>query len=125
MNKYDAYLVCNDHIGEVKDFLTRFFKEKKDEQSGENSVTLVPPDGDFTINLIRDHKQPITQNVTFETRFKSSDALERFAKENNVEVEIFLVTEAGQSAVYNYVEIVGPHNICKVKVFCRGDRRVS
>ncbi len=125
MNKYDAYLVCNDHMGEVKHFLARFFTEKKDEHSSDSSVTFVPPDGDFQINLIRDHKQPITQNVTFETRFKSSGVLERFAKENNTEVEIFLVTEAGQSAVYNYVEIVGPHNICKVKVFCRGDRRVS
>ena len=124
MKKYDAYLVCNDHISEVKDFLARFFKEKKDEHSSDDSVIFVTPDGNFHINLIRNYKQSLTQHVTFETSFTSNDTFERFAKENNSEIDFFLVTEAGQSYVYNYVEVLGPYNICSVKVFYRASGKI-
>ncbi|MFH1473240.1 MAG: hypothetical protein ABIF06_02430 [bacterium] len=121
MSKYDAYLVCNEHISEVKDFLARFFKEKKDEYNHDGSVTFVVPESNFQINLMKGHSQPLTQNVTFEMGSESRDMLERFAKKNNTEIKIFVVSETEQPYVYNYVEVPGPYNICIIKAFyCEG-----
>jgi len=117
MSKYDAYLVCNDHISEVKGFLAKFFKEKKDEYNHDDSVTFVVPESNFQINLMKGHSQPLTQNVTFEIGFESMDALEWFAKKNNTEIKIFLVSEAKHPYVYNYVEVPGPYDICIIKAF--------
>ncbi|MHB0978266.1 MAG: hypothetical protein ACYC1K_02590 [Minisyncoccota bacterium] len=120
MSKYDAYLVCNEHLSEVKDFLTQFFKEKTGEHNEDESVTLFAPEGNFQINLMKSQSQPLTQNVTFELGSESEYALESFAKKNNTEIKTFLVSEAQKLRAYNYVEVPGPYNICKIKVFYRG-----
>jgi hypothetical protein len=125
MSKYDAYLICNDHISEVKNFLINFFEEKKDEDNHDGSVTLIVPESTFKINLMKGHNQPLTQNVTFETNLESKDALEWFAKKNNTEIKMFLISGAEQPCVYNYVEIPGPYNICKIKVFYYDGMRMS
>lgn len=125
MSKHDAYLICNDHISEVKDFLSGFFKEKKDEDSHDNSVTFVAPESNFEINLMEGHNQPLTQNVTFEMGSESRGVLEEFAKKNNTEIKTFMTKEDGQSYMYNYVEVPGPYGICKIKIFYHGDRLVS
>ncbi len=115
MSKYDAYLVCNEHISEVKDFLARFFKEKKDEHNPDGSVTLIVPESNFQINLMKGHNQPLTQNVTFEIIFESIKGLEWFAKKNNTEIKRFLIAKAETPHVYNCVEVSGPYDICKIK----------
>jgi len=125
MSKYDAYLICNDHISEVKDFLANFFKEKKDEHNSDGSVTFVVPESNFLINLMVGHNQPLTQNVTFEMGSNSRSMLERFAKKNNTEIKTFMVAEAEQLYMYNYVEVPGPYDICKIKIFYREGEYVS
>lgn len=63
---YGSYLVCNDHIEEVKGFLAQFFEERLDEYSFEGWVTFVVPGTRFKINLMKDDKLPTTKNMTFE-----------------------------------------------------------
>ena len=119
MSKYDAYLICNDHISEVKDFLAKFFEEKKDEHNSDNSVTFAVPESNFRINLMVGHNQPLTQNVTFEMGTNSLDWLEKFAEKNNTEIKIFMVAGSQQPQMYKYVEVSGPYDICKIKIFYR------
>lgn len=122
MSKYDASLICNDHISEVKDFLAKFFKEEKDEHNADNSVTFVVPESNFRISLMVDHNQPLTKNVTFEMGSNSRSMLETFAQKNNTEIKTFMTKEDGQSYMYNFVEVPGPYDICKIKILYRGNK---
>lgn len=119
MNKYSSYLVCGEHINEVKDFLRDFFKEEKGKYNFENWVTFKTPDTDFVISLMGDADEPLTQNMTFEITPNSFKELEEFAKKYNKEIQSFVATSAPQKYRYHYLEIQGPRNICKMEInFC-------
>ena len=116
MIKYGSYLICKEHVREVKDFLGEFFEEKKDKYNHENWVTFVVPNTDFKINLMKGSDQSITQNMTFEIYCESKEGLEKYAKKHNLEIESFVATETSQPYTYYYIEILGPYNICKIEV---------
>ena len=120
MSKHNAYLVCGEHISEVKDFLIRFFRWKEDEYDPDGSVTIVVPESNFLINLMKGHNQPLTQNITFEMGVESMEMLEKFAKENNTETKILMVSNVEHPYLHYYVEVLGPYNICKIKAFYNG-----
>jgi len=116
MTKYGSYLVCKEHVQEVKDFLSQFFEERKDQYSHDNWVTFLITDTNFQINLMKGSDQPITQNVTFEIYCESMDKLKEFAARYHCKVESFVATETAQPYTYYYIEVNGPYGICKIEV---------
>lgn len=116
MVKHGSYLVCKEYLKEVKEFLLQFFKEELGQYSHENWVTLIVPDTNFKVNLMKGNDQPITQNMTFEIYCESFEELKFYSHKFNKPIEKFLVTEVVPNYFYNYIEIPGPYNICKVEV---------
>jgi len=113
--KFGCYLVCKEHINEVEKFLKQFFKEEKDNYQSGQWVTFQPKNSDFKINLMKGEDQELTQNMTFEIYFNSIDELRNFAKKHKCKIESFKVTNTKQKYIYNYIEILGPNNICKIE----------
>tara|TARA_Y100000310_G_scaffold344741_1_gene459183 strand:- start:78 stop:347 length:270 start_codon:yes stop_codon:yes gene_type:complete len=71
---------------------------------------------DFTINLMKGDKQELTKNITFEINCKSLEELEEYAKKHNKEVQNFLATAVTPPYRFYFIEIPGPHGICKVDI---------
>ena len=113
--KFDCYLVCKEHINDVRKFLSKFFEEIKGEYSSSNWISFKIPHSDFIINLMVGEDQELTQNMTFEIYFSSKKELEKFAKKHKCKIKIFKVTNTSQKYKYNYVEIFGPKEICKIE----------
>lgn len=116
MKEYGLYLVCKDHINEVKDFLGKFFPEEKGKYSHETWVTFKPEGTDFQINLMEGKELPLTQNVFLEVYCDSLEQLNEIAKEHQCEVQNFLATAAEQRYRYHFIEIAGPKTICYIEV---------
>jgi len=116
MTHHDIYLICGEHLEEIKIFLSKFFEEKKDEYIHPNEITFLTPDGYFLINLIEGANQPLTQNVTLEILYKSMEELKKFAKNNKLKVKKILVTGTERPYTCHHVEILSPQNICKIAV---------
>jgi len=114
-NKSGCYLVCKEHINEIKEFLSQFFDEVKGEYNFSGWITFKTPNSDFIINLMKGKNQELTQNMTFEIYFWTKKELEKFAKEHNCRIKSFEATGSSQRYRYNYVEILGPKNICKIE----------
>jgi len=110
-----SYLVCKNHITEVKDFLSKFFKERKGKYNHAGWITF-GFNPRFTISLMKGKDQPMTQNMTFEISCKSLKELEKFAQKFNCKIDSFIATETIHKYRYNYIEIFGPANICKVEI---------
>lgn len=119
MTKYGLYLVCREHIGDVKAFLSNFFEERKGKYNHESWVTFTIPGTAFVVNLMRGEDQSMTQSMTFEIYCDSLKQLEEFAEKYKSKIESFVATKAAQQYRYHYIEIPGPHDICKIEVsFC-------
>ena len=122
MENVSAYLVCKEHIDDVKKFLRNFFVEKIGVSGDPERVTFKLLDTDSTINLIVGHNLPMTQNITFEIKCKYKEELEEYAKKHNKKVEDILVashflgTSIGRPNRFYYIKIPGPHNICKIDI---------
>ena len=110
-----SYLVCKNNISEVKEFLSKFFKERKGKYNHAGWITF-EFNPEFTISLMKGKDQPMTQNMTFEISCKSLKELEKFAKEFNCKIDSFVATETAHNYRYHYIEILGPANICKVEI---------
>ena len=65
---------------------------------------------------MRGKGQRITQNMTFEISCKSLKELEKFAKKFKCKINSFVTTETAYKYRYNYIEIFGPANICKIEI---------
>lgn len=115
MTRYGSYLVCNEHIEEVKEFLAQFFEEKPDEYSFAGWVTFVVPGTDFKINLMKDSELALTKNMTFELYCDSLAELESIAAKHGKKIESFLSTESPQQYRYHYIDF-SCLNICTVEV---------
>ena len=117
MAKYNSsYLVCHEHVDEVKKFLSKFFKESKGRYNHKNWITFKLPKTDFTINLMKGCDQPLTQHMVFEILCNSMEELKTFAKKNNCKIDSFTATETGKPYRYHYIQIPGPKNICKIEI---------
>ncbi len=116
MIKYGSYLVCKEHVQEVRDFLCDFFEEKIDKYNHDNWVTFLILDTNFQVNLMKGNDQPMTQNMTFEIYCDSKEELEKYAEKYKCEIESFVATETSQPYTYYYIEILGPYNICKIEI---------
>lgn len=110
-----SYLVCKNHINEVKDFLSKFFKERKGKYNHSGWITF-EFNPKFKISLMKGKDQPMTQNMTFEISCKSLKELEKFAERFNCKINSFVATETDYKYRYYYIELFGPANICKVEV---------
>ncbi len=115
MKRYGCYLVCKEHIKSVRKFLNKFFVETKGDYNSPNWITFEIPNSNFIINLMFGKEQEITQNMTFEIYFNSKNELQKFAKKHRHKIKRFRVTNTNQKYIYNYVEILGPRNICKIE----------
>lgn len=116
MSKFRSYLVCKDHLEEVRDFLKDFFFEDNGRYNHSGWVTLLVPETSFQVNLMRGHKQPLTQNMTFEIYLDSLENLQRYADKHGCQIESFFATETAQHYRYYYIEIQGPASICKMEI---------
>lgn len=115
--KYNSsYLVCRDHVMEVKDFLSQFFPEEKDKYSHDGWITFKFPETGYQANLMKGAGQDITQNMTFEIACDSLEELEKVAEKYNTKVDSFLATETANPYRYYYIEVPGPANICKIEI---------
>jgi len=115
--KYNSsYLVCKEHIQEVKNFLLQFFQEEKGRFSHEDWITFIVPDTDFKVSLMKGNDQDLTQNMTFEITCESLEQLEEIANRHDTKISSFVATETGVPYRYNYTEISGPNNICKIEI---------
>lgn len=115
--KYNSsYLVCREHINEVKDFLDQFYEEEKGKHNHDGWITFIVSGTDFMINLMKGVDQEMTQNMTFEITCDSLEQLEEFAKKFNTKIKSFVATEIKENYKYHYIEILGPQNICKIEM---------
>lgn len=116
MTKTGLYLVCKEHLQETKVFLSQFFNESINEYNHSKWVTFKTPEK-FLINLMEGAGQQMSQNVTFEIYCKSLEEFREYAKKYNVtEIKSFVTTQAQNKYKYNYIEILGPQNICKFEI---------
>ena len=119
MGIYGSYLVCHDHISEIKNFLKQFFNENKGRYNHEGWVTFFIPETEFKVNLMKGNDQELTQNMTFEIDAGSMDNLKKYAEKYKCKIDSFTATETGKNYKYHYIEIISPKNICKVEIsFC-------
>ena len=119
MIPFSSYLVCREHVQEVRKFLNPFLKEKTSKYTHEKWITFQIPNSEFTVNLMKGADQPRTRNFTFEIGCSSMKELEGYAKKFNCKIENFRVTETTPNYTYHYIEIYGPEDICKVEIsFC-------
>jgi hypothetical protein len=116
MNKYSSYLVCKEHLKDVKKFLNQFFEELKGKYNYEGWVTFKIPETGFIVNLMNGCEQKLTQNMTFEISVSSIWELKKYAKRYDCKIDSFLCTETKQKYNYHYIEILGPEEICKVEI---------
>jgi len=111
-----SYLVCKEHIQEVKKFLSQFFQEEKTPFSYESWITFTVPDTNFRVNLMEGNDQDVTQNMTFEITCNTLEQLKELSKKYNTKIEDFIATETENPYRYYYIEIPGPKNICKIEI---------
>ena len=116
MKKYGSYMVCNEYIKEVRHFLKLFFEELSDEYTSEDWKTFLMPGSKLKVNLMVDKEQSITQNMTFEIYCESLEELKSLAEKHNLKIDSFLSTRSSQNYKYHFIEIFGPHNICKIEI---------
>jgi hypothetical protein len=114
--KYSSYLVCNEHIDAVAEFLKQFFEEEVDGHTWSSWRTFKVGDTGFTVNLMVDNELSLTQYMTFEIYCKSLEELNELAEKYNARVQSLLATSAPQHYNYHYAEVLGPANICKVEM---------
>jgi predicted 3-demethylubiquinone-9 3-methyltransferase (glyoxalase superfamily) len=117
MVKYDAYLVCKENIRDVAKFLKPFFKEKKGRYNHSGWRTFMIPNTNFTINLMKGKGLPMTKNISFEIGCKTKKELEKYSKKFKRKILNFKVTETKKDYIYNYIDLKGPKNICKMEIF--------
>lgn len=111
-----SYLVCKEHIHEVKEFLAQFFEEENSKWNHDGWITFMVPGTGFKVSLMKGGDQEITQNMTFEINCESLEELEEQAKKFNTEVDSFMATETSHPYRYYYIEIYGPAGICKIEM---------
>jgi len=116
MSKYSSYIVCGDHISEVREFLAQFFNETKGDFNHEGWSTFEMPNGIFSVNLMIGKEQPLTQNMTYEIYVDTEEELEELAKKYRKEIKSFIATEAKSKYKYHYINIFGPEGICKMEI---------
>jgi hypothetical protein len=120
MVKHTAYLVCHEHINDVKKFLAQFFEQEITKYNHENWITFVIPPG-FKLNLMKGLKQKLTQNFMLELGCDTKKELEEFANKYGQEIKHFTVTEVTPNYEFYYIEIPGPHDICRMDVSYCGE----
>lgn len=114
--KYSSYIVCNEHIAQVSDFLEQFFEKLTTEYNFEGWLTFKIGNTTFTLNLMSDRDLPLTQNMTLELYCDSLDELKNLAEKHGVKTQSIEGTKALQHYTYHFAEIKGPHNICNVEL---------
>ena len=114
--QYSSYLVCNEYITQVQDFLSQFFKERVNGYNFAGWRTFEVGNMGFTVNLMDDKKLPMTQHMTFDLYCDSLAELEALAKKHNVELQNFISTSTPNRYRYHYAEIKGPQDICKIEI---------
>ena len=119
MRKFTSYLVCHDHINQVRDFLKQFLEEEIGKYNHSEWITFNIPNSDMVLNLMKGDSQPLSQNFTFETSCRDMDELNALAKKYHVKVETFRVTKTEKPYTFNFIEVPGPAGICKFEAnFC-------
>ncbi|MBT7903217.1 hypothetical protein HN587_05120 [Candidatus Woesearchaeota archaeon] len=118
MKDVSTYLVCKEHILEVKEFLKQFFEEEKGRYNHKEWITFKLLNSDFKICLMTGDNQPITQNITFEINCKSLEELKNYAHKFNKKIENFLATATEKPYRFYFIEIQGPNGICKIDISC-------
>lgn len=113
---YSCYLVCKGHLAVVKNFLSKFFKEKKGKYNHPGWVSFKVPNSKMNVHLMHGKDQPLTKNITFEASCKSKEQLEKLAKRYNSKIESFPASTDNSSYMFYYIEIPGPKNICKIEI---------
>lgn len=119
MVKHTAYLVCHEHVDEVKEFLAQFFEEELSKYSHANWVTF--DISGFKLNLMKGLKQQMTQNFVLEIECDGKKEIEEYARKYGKEVEHFTVKEVEPNYEFYYIEIPGPHGIVNVDVSYCGE----
>ncbi len=116
MTKNGLYLVCKEHVQETRAFLSQFFEESMDEYNHSKWITFKTPEK-FLINLMEGTNQQMSQNVTFEIYCESLEELRKYAGKYNVtKIKSIIATQTQDKYKYNYIEILGPQNICKLEI---------
>tara|TARA_Y100000310_G_scaffold302879_1_gene340691 strand:- start:169 stop:537 length:369 start_codon:yes stop_codon:yes gene_type:complete len=122
MKNISTYIVCKEHIEEVKEFLKDFFEEEKGRYNHPEWLTFKLPKTDFEVNLIGGKDMKMTQNITFEINCESMEELEKYSKKYGKKIENFLATATGKPYQFYYIEIPGPQSICKVDIsYCKDE----
>jgi len=112
--KYTQYINCQEHLEEVKTFLSQFFEEEKGRYNHSKWVTFKIPGTKVNVNLMVDEDQPITQNITFERECDSMEELKQLSKQHKQEIQSFKVTKTKKPYMFYYIEIWGPNKIVKI-----------
>ena len=113
---FSAYLVCGEYVEEVKQFLLRFYPELHTPYTYRDWISFTVPDTNFRFNLMHDKGEPLTQHMTLEMSVHSLDDLQTLAKEFDCEIRDFPCNETDYKYHYHYIEIPGPHDICKMEI---------
>lgn len=116
MKDFSSYLVCKEHVEDVKKFLAQFFDEIVYKYTHSDWVRFEIPNTNFTVHLMKGDDQDITKNMTFEIGCESLKELEDYAQKYNCKIKSFPCNEAEQKYIYNYIVISGPANICKMEI---------
>jgi hypothetical protein len=111
---HSLYLVCKEYTEEVRAFLSQFYTETTGPYNYEHWVSFEIPGG-FSINLMEGEDQPITQNVTLQIDPGSLEHLHELGTRYNQPVQNFLCDETDTPYQYYYIEVLGPHGICKIE----------
>ena len=116
MERYGSYLVCKEYIQDVRVFLSDFFDELKSGYTHSEWISFKIPGSKFLVNLMRGDDQNMTQNFTIEIYCDSKEKLEEYSKKYLKKIESFVATKSSVKYKYNYIEVFGPQNICKVEI---------
>lgn len=116
LSKFSFYLVCHEHIEEVYDFLIQFFPEMKGVYNYEHWITFDVPEANFHFDIMDGSNQELSKNVTFQMDAGSLEDLEILGKRYGCTIKDFLCDETDQKYRYYYIEVLGPHSICKMEI---------
>jgi hypothetical protein len=115
MPKLTSYLVCHDHIQEVKTFLAQFLTETRGKHNHSEWITFEIPRSELILNLMAGKDQPITQNFTLELQCNSYEELESLASKFGKTIHHFKVTKVEEPYTFHFISLPGPAGICKVE----------
>jgi len=114
MNEYGIYLVCKEHIREVEDFLEKFLEKIENKYTHKEWITFKAPSSNFLVNLMVGNEQEMTKNITFEIYCNSLIDLQKFSLDYGMDIQNFVADKSSVQYRYNYIEILGPADICKI-----------